>query len=357
MRYKFYLNSESAWDGMREAINAATKTIYWELYIFVDDAPTIRFLDLLKEKARQGVKVKIVLDSVGSFQFFNDMHRDLAAHGVELLFFNRLLPWWNPHRLRRWWFLRTHRKLLVIDGKVGFIGGVNVGKRYAGWHDLQLRLEGGIARSLVKSFARSYRLAGGRDRLYLPLKNHGEEITPAKVALLEHYPVSGRSYLRKFYKEKCAAAASRIVIATPYFVPHRWLMRVLKNAVARGVAVEVILPKTTDLGLLNLANAAFMELGARVGIKFFLFPEMIHAKALLVDDREGMVGSNNIDAMSFDYNLETSVTFSDEHMVGDLRTIIENWKALAVPYNPEGRKKNWREAALFWLVKILQPFL
>ncbi len=357
MSYKFYITSESAWDGMREAIAAAKKSIYWESYIFIDDAPTHRFLDLLKERARQGVKVKVVLDSIGSFQFWNDIRGNLAAHGIELLFFNRLLPWWNPHRLRRWWFLRTHRKLLVVDGQTGFIGGVNVGVQYAKWHDLHLRLEGAIVRRFVKSFARSYRLAGGRDRLYMPPKNHNERISPMKVALLEHYPAGGRSYLRKFYKEKCSAALRRIVIATPYFVPHRWLMRSLKKAIARGVSVEVILPGAGDLKLLNLANSAFMELGARIGIKFFLFPEMIHAKALLVDDQEGMVGSNNIDAMSFDYNLETSVIFSDEHMVGDLRTIIENWKTLSVPYRPETRKKRWHERALFWLVRMLQPFL
>ena len=83
---------------MREAIQAAQKSIYWELYIFYDDAPTHRFLDLLKERARAGVKVKIILDSLGSFQFFGNLQADLKSHGIELLYFNRLLPWWNPHR-------------------------------------------------------------------------------------------------------------------------------------------------------------------------------------------------------------------------------------------------------------------
>lgn len=174
---------------------------------------------------------------------------------------------------------------------------------------------------------------------------------------LEHYPAGGRSYLRRFYKEKCASALRRIVIATPYFVPHLWLMRSLKRAIARGVSVEVILPKTTDIKLLDLANTAFMELGAKAGIKFFLFPEMIHAKVLLVDDREGLVGSNNIDARGFDYNLEASVTFSDEQMVGDLRTIIENWKQAATPYQPKARQKSWYERLLVALVRMLQPFL
>mgnify|MGYP001568114928 CR=1 FL=1 len=357
MNYTFYTNSVAAFDGMQEALRVAITSIYWESYIFIDDVATHRFLDLLKEKATQGVSVKIVLDSVGSFQFFNAMQRDLASCGIELLFFNPLLPWRNPYRLRRWWFLRTHRKLLIIDGRVGFIGGVNIGKHYAGWHDLHLRLEGVFVRRFVVSFARSYRLSGGRDRLLLPSRNNVDPASFMNILFLDHSPFGGRSYLRRVYKAHCMAATRRIVIVTPYFVPHRWLMRALQRAIRRGVAVEVIMPKTTDSRLLNLANAVCRELGARRGIMFFLFPEMIHAKALLVDDREGIVGSNNIDALSFDYNLEASVSFSDEHMVGDLRTIIETWKQASTRYYPHAKKKSWYERALILLVKLLQPIL
>ena len=237
MKYKFYINSTTAWEAMREAISGATETIYWESYIFIDDVETYRFFDLLKERARAGVKVKVVLDSVGSFKFLGNLSEEMKKEGIELLYFNRLLPWWNPHRFRRWWLLRTHRKMLIVDGKIGFIGGVNVGKQYEKWHDLHLRISGNIVRRFVKAFSRSYRLCGGRDKLYFPPKKTENLSQKMNVLFLEHWPVGGRSFLKKFYKEKIAGASRKVILATPHFVPHSWLMREIKRAIKRGVEV------------------------------------------------------------------------------------------------------------------------
>jgi cardiolipin synthase len=357
MKYNFYTNSETAWDAMREAIRGAKKSIYWEIYIFYDDAPTHRFLDLLKEKAREGVKIKIILDSLGSFQFFGNLQRDLKSHSIELLYFHRLLPWWNPHRFRRWWLLRTHRKMLIVDGAIGFVGGVNIGRKYQKWQDLHLRIEGSIVRRFIKSFSRSYRICGGRDRLYFLPKKNEKFSEKMNVLFLEHWPVGGRSFLKKFYKEKIANASKSIIFATPYFIPHAWLMRALKKAIQRGINVQVILPQKTDIWLFDLANSVFMESGYRNGIKFFLLPEMIHAKALLVDEREGVVGSNNIDALSFDWNLEAGVAFGDPQMIADLRNILDNWKKNSIVYQePEGGRK-WYHGIVVWFIKLMQPLL
>ncbi len=339
------------------AIREAKRSIYWEVYIFIDDATAHHFLDLLKQKAREGVSVKIVLDSLGSFQIFGNLQAELKTYGIELLYFNRLLPWWNPQRFRRWWLLRTHRKLLVVDGLVGFVGGVNIGKRFAKWHDLHLRIEGAVVRRFVKSFAKSYRVCGGRDRLYFPPKKTEKFSEKMNVLFLEHWPVGGRSVLKKFYKEKIAAATQTIVIATPYFVPHGWLMGAIARAIKRGVRVEVILPRKTDLKLFDIANNVFIEWGFRMGIKFFILSEMIHAKALLVDEREGIVGSNNIDAMSFDYNLEAGVSFGDRKMVDDLKNILENWKANSIAYREPAGGRRWYHGIVVWMIKLIQPLL
>ncbi|MBI2406395.1 MAG: hypothetical protein HYV25_02325 [Candidatus Harrisonbacteria bacterium] len=158
------------------------------------------------------------------------------------------------------------------------------------------------------------------------------------------------------YKAACARAKKRIVIATPYFVPHHWLMKELKRAVRRGVAVEMVLPRSTDIRVLDIANKVFAGLGDKAGLKFFFVPDMIHAKALLIDDTEGMVGSNNIDARSFDYNVESSVSFRDEGMVKDLRGVLEHWKSVAKPYAPP-EPRRWYHAALELLFKLAQPIL
>lgn len=337
---------------MRKAIAVARTTIYWESYIFIDDELGRSFLELLKSAAARGVRVKLILDGVGSFTVFSSLANELAASGVEVLYFNRLLHWWNPARLRMGWFARTHRKLLVVDGVVGFVGGVNIGRHFRRWNDLQLEVRGNIVRSFTRSFAKSYRICGGGDRITIPPRR----ITAVDVAFLDHWPGTRKSVLKQYYKAACARAKQRIVIATPYFVPHHWLMRELKKAVRRGVAVEVILPRQTDLRVLNIANYIFAALGAEAGLSFFFTTEMIHAKAMLVDDKEGMVGSNNIDARSFDYNAESGAAFQDERMVGDLRAILERWERQAVPYVPAEHRR-WYEYVLRWIFKLAQPIL
>lgn len=354
MRYKFFTNSGAAWDAMKAAIFAAKKYIYLESYILEDDVEARRFLDVVREKSRAGVTVKIVADSLGSFELSSAVEADLKKDGVELVYFNRLLPWWNLNRFRRWWFLRTHRKILVVDGIMGFIGGVNIGGRFKNWEDLHLMItDAAIIRSLAKSFLKSYKISGGKDVLVIPRKS------PSKlnILLLDHWPIKRASHLKKFYKERCNAARGNIVIATPYFAPHLWLLKALKRAIGRGVVVQVILPKETDVGLLNLANRVFMDLGHHLGIKFYLLPQMIHAKALLIDERIGLVGSNNIDAQSFDYNAEASVAFEDSGMIGDLKLILENWKNHSELYKGNQEEKKWYHFIIAWAVKMLQPIL
>jgi len=354
MKYKFFTNSVEAWDAMRTSIAGAKKYIYLETYILEDDAEARRFLDILREKSREGVVVKIVADSFGSFELSSMAEADLKKDGVELMYFNRLLPWWNINRFRRWWFLRTHRKILVVDGSVGFIGGVNIGERFKHWEDLHLMVEdGAIVRSFAKSFLKSYKISGGKDVLIIPRKAPSN----MNILLLDHWPIKRATHLKRFYKQACKRAEKSIVIATPYFAPHLWLLRALKKAVKRGVAVHVILPRETDVGLLNIANRVFVDLGHHLGIKFYLLPQMIHAKALLVDEREGLVGSNNIDAQSFDYNAEASVAFEDSGMVGDLKLILDNWKSRSVFYSSGDTEKKWYHFLIVWAVKLIQPIL
>ncbi len=229
---------------------------------------------------------------------------------------------------------------------------MNVGKHFRGWDDLQLEVRGNIVRSFARSFAKSYRICGGSDRIVIPPR----VLTGVDAVFLDHWPAGRKNILKRYYKKSCVAAQKSIVIATPYFVPHHWLMKLLREAVRRGVVVEVILPQSTDAWLLDLANKVFAGLGVRAGLRFFVVPEMIHAKALLVDDKEGMVGSNNIDARSFDYNVESSVSFRDEGMVKDLRSVVEHWKGIAAAYAPPSPRR-WYHAVLEAFFKFVQPIL
>ena len=342
---------------MLEAVKSAKQSIYWESYSLYEDKDTYEFLNALKEKSRQGVRVKGVVDGFGGFWASSKTINDLRSTGIEVLFFNRLIPWWNRFSFRHWWFLRTHRKILIIDEQIVFTGGVNIGVWYGKWLDLQVRLTGVIVRHFLRTFAKVYKICGGEDKDVLHWINEKKKFRQLETWLLEHWPIKRKSVLRRYYKSRIASAKKQVLIVTPYFVPHFWFNNLLISAVKRGVNVEVVMPEKTDIRLAQMPNRIFADLLSRKGVKFFFTKEMIHAKVLIIDDREGMVGSNNIDAQSFDYNVEASVVFKRKDIVGNLNRIIENWKKIAEPFDFTQPSRKWYYPLLVFIARILQPIL
>lgn len=348
MKYKFFTRSDKAWAAMLEAIEQATKSIFLESFILSDDPETHRLLEALKTKARNGLKVKIVLDRAGSFWFGTIDRQAFTEAGAEVLVFHR-------------WINHTHRKLLIVDETIGFIGGVNIRGEYADWLDLHLRTTGILVKRLLSSFAKIYFLSGGRDVEVLKFRKWkfqklNASLHKAKTWLIERWPFYGRRALIKYYKKKCHEAKTKITIATPYFVPQRWLFTALKKAAKRGVKIEVIIPVHTDHWLVRWAHYYIAKNLSPI-INFFIIQEMNHAKVLLVDDHEGLVGSNNMDAQSFDFNLEASVIFQRKDMIGDIKTILNKWKAQSVPFSAAEFRRRWYDGIIEFLVKLIYPIL
>ncbi len=196
MKYLFYTTSESAWEGLYKTMQSATASIYMEMYIFVDDTPQAKdFISLLAEKARHGVRVRVVLDWFGSFGLSGSAQKKLRSAGVELLFFKKILR-------------RLHHKIVIVDEKVGFLGGVNIHKSARLWDDLLVRLEGPIVNSLTKSFRRIYKLCGGKD--YKIGHQKKEAILGAtRIWLFEHIPYLRKRRLRALLKLKKELFLSR----------------------------------------------------------------------------------------------------------------------------------------------------
>lgn len=331
MKYKFFKNSEETWREMFSAISGANKSVYWESYILNNDtSPYLNFFDLLKKKAREGVRVIVVLDGFGSvwFSMNDNLLREMRSAGVEVLF-------WND------WFHRIHKKILIIDEEVSFLGGVNVSHDHRKWHDLHLCIRGKrIVKNLLRSFAKSYHYAGGKDgRLNSLIKE--SKTTKAELWLLEHFPNAGKFLLKRYYSEKISLAREKVTIVTPYFAPKKWLIDLLRRTVDRGVVVEVLIPEEGDMAIAKISNKIFASDLSQYGIKFYLMKKMNHAKALLVDDRVGLLGSNNIDSQSFDFNIEASLSFERGDMVNDLRLIIDEWKKDSTPFEDEKHAYKW----------------
>lgn len=319
MRYKFFTNSERTWQAMFRAISSAKESVYLEMYIFQDDILLFDFLNLLKEKAKNGLRVRILLDSFGSAGLSKGAIATLRENGAELFFFSRFL-----HRM--------HRKILVVDERVAFIGGVNFHQVAWRWDDLVVEIKGKLVLSIIRSFAKVYAESGGKDPAVLA-QNKRVILDKTRTWLIEHFPFRKNLSLKKIYKKHLRKAEKNIILVTPYFMPKHWFIGVLHQAVLRGVRVEILVPKTTDIFIIDRVNYFYMFKLSKLGINFYLEPKMNHAKVMILDSKEGIVGSQNLDFLSFELNNEIGVFLKDLNAVKKLSLIVENWKKGAILFD------------------------
>jgi len=339
MLYKFFASSEKAWRAMFESMSKAQASIYLEMYIFADDVREFNFLKLLKERAKSGVQVKIILDSFGSSDLDEKTVARLKDAGAEVVFFSRF---WH----------RTHRKILVVDERTAFIGGVNFRQNMNKWADLVVRAEGRLVKSVSRSFAKAYVLSGGKDQSLVALN---KEIIShrAKTWLIEHFPVSKKFRLKKVYREALRNAERNILLVSPYFIPRRWLMRAMHQAVLRGIKVEALIPKATDHFLVDRMNYFFISKLSELGIMFYLEPTMNHAKTVIVDEKMAVIGSQNLDPISFEFNSEIGVFIKNPEAVHKLLTITNQWKNCSVLFDAKTYSPKWLDYLLQPLIRLL----
>ncbi len=314
------------------------------MYIFESNTVGYDFLSELIHKSESGVRVIVILDAIGSFGLATAEIERLRASGAEVLFFS-------------YWFKRTHRKILIVDEYTVFLGGVNISGKHAPWKDLQMRLTGkNVSRFALRTFARMYRDCGGQEPI-LRERKRPAFLKQTRLWFIEH-GVSGKKLtLKRYYEEHIDAAQRSIVLVTPYFIPHRWFIAHIHQAIIRGIHVEIVIPRHTDFMLIDRLNMHYLKLFSQLGATCYLAEEMNHAKAMIIDGREGIVGSHNLDALSFDWNAEASVFFDDPHMVADLEKIILDWKSHAFTLRTEHYPTRWYDVLLGYLLSFFQSVL
>ena len=343
MKSKLYTKSTEAWDAMLGAIDQAENSVLIEMYIFeADTAESHDFLGKLKRKSSEGVKIVIVADAFGS-KLLQKEADDLRGSGIEIIFFSH-------------WLRHIHRKILVVDGRTAFIGGVNIGKRFENWNDLHLRLGGAIVKRILKSFAYTYEMAGGKDEFVLAWRKRKFSYK-LRFWLVEHLPSRNIHTLRRHYAERILGAQKCVRIVTPYFAPPRWLISLLDDAIRRGIGVEILVPEKSDFPFADRINFHYMEKLHPLGIRPFLTKEMNHAKLLIIDDEEALIGSQNLDPLSFEINVEAGIFFKDKALIKELLDTYQNWKNDSVEFVPGRYKKRIVDYAIVLLVKIFYPVL
>ena len=354
-RARVYFTGRDLYENMLADIDCARQDIALEMYIFDDDAVGRRFRDALVRQATAGRKVRLVYDALGCLhvpaRFFESMRRS----GVQVTAFNpidarRLLRNWQ--RLDR----RNHRKLLVIDEQIAYLGGINISARLADWEDAHLRLEGPIVRSARASFEKVW---AGRYRFPLRRRHRPRYWYSHRSLLLDGFPAPRFSPMKRAHLHLFARARRRIRIAHAYLIPDRRMIRTLRRAIRRGVDVDVLVPAYSDVSAADWALRHVLGRLLRAGAQVrCLESPMMHTKAVIADDHAAIVGSANLNRTGLFRNLEIAVWTRDEHIVRPLAGRFEQLWQTAVPYTlaDEQRRGYWRRL-ISWLAYRLQYLL
>jgi cardiolipin synthase len=320
-------SGEMVFPAMLEAIAGAQRTIHLETYILKDDRVGVAFKDALLERARAGVVVRLLYDAVGSFELPDAFVDELKQGGVRVAEFHPIAPW----RPRRGFNQRDHMKILVVDGAVGFTGGINIGEEYdslesggGGWFDMHARVRGQIVGDLDALFVRTWWRAAG-ERL-LPDATQVDSPPPPHMlaSVIDNFGLRNRSRKRIAYLHAIRAARSRICLMNAYFLPDFSLRLALRAAAARGVRVDVIVPEVSDVQVVQLAMRHLFPGLLRGGIHLHEWPaRMMHAKTGVIDGSWSTIGSYNIDRRSLFHNLEASVVVADTAFGARMQRIFD----------------------------------
>jgi len=317
----------TAFRRLEEAVRGARRAVWAEYYLIGNDATGKAFLDLLAARARDGLDVRLLYDAIGSLHLDRgriDAIRGAGGHAEPFLTMNPFRRRWAVH-------LRNHRKLVVVDGELGFTGGMNMGDEYSGrarrkglahFRDSHLAIEGPAVGDLAHIFAEDWSLATGH-RIApraLPVPLEGSCV----VAVIPSGPDQDYNASGMVHFAGMASARERCWLTTPYFVPDGPTVRALESAALRGVDVRVLLPARQDVHVVARAARSYYPRLLNAGVRIFEYqPSMLHTKTMVVDGALALVGSANVDFRSFRLNFELGALVDSAEFARELEARFE----------------------------------
>jgi cardiolipin synthase len=350
-------------DAMAEAIAAAEREVLFEMYWFASDATGWRFAHALMAAATRGLTVRVVYDAVGSIGTDEAIFASLRAAGCEVHEYHPIAPWRERHRWGRVGH-RNHRKLLVVDGEIAMIGGVNVADQWAreeegggGWRDDLVAIAGPAVPAVREIFVRCW----GTLSAPVDESDAGEafDVGDAKTRVLANHYRDERKVIRGAYLERIAAAQRSIYIANSYFVPDRRIRRALTDAAARGVDVRVLVPGINDVPIVAIASRAFYSSLLRGGVRIYEWQgPVMHAKTAVIDASWLTIGTFNLDARSLNYNLEINAMIEDDSLgeAAEARFLEDLGEAREVRY-AAWRLRPWTDRLIEGFVALFAGWL
>lgn len=313
-RVGIFSNGKEMFESLLADLEDAQHFIHLQFYIIKDDSTGLRLAEVLEKKAREGVAVRVIYDDIGSMGLTRSkMVKRLRTAGVQIYPFSRVV--FPPFATRINW--RNHRKVVAIDGKVGYIGGMNVADRYMeigekarGWRDCHLRITGNAVGALQYSFAVDWNFMGNEllvESVYSTNDKRNDTELEGAVQLITSGPTSKWSNIELMMLNAISSARKRVLLVTPYFLPTESLLRALQAAALAKVNVRIMMPEHSDSVILTYASRSYVDECLRAGIKMYLYKGgMLHSKFMVVDDEIATVGSTNFDFRSFEHNFEAN---------------------------------------------------
>lgn len=366
----FYFTGREALDAMYSAIEGASSHIHLQSYIFEDDKTGGRFATLLMRKASEGVEVRVIYDGLGSMHLKKDFVAKMEAAGIEMLCFAKITLPLPTAKLN----YRNHRKILVVDGKTGFLGGVNIADRYyygnelGEWHDTHMKIAGESVFSMQTSFLldryfilnRKIR----RKKKYYPqieLGRPGEQPHEREIATqtLSCGPDSNWATIMQCFFSAINLASRHIYIVSPYFTPNESILNAIKVAALGNIDVRLMLPEKSDTKLAHFSTMSYVGELLEAGVKIYFFKKGFnHSKVMCVDGEFSIVGSANMDMRSFEHNFEILSVIYDKESTSVVETqflkdIRECREITPAKWSRRGRRQRVAES----IARLCSPLL
>lgn len=328
--YVFYDDPWQYYNVMLEDIARATKCIYIETYKYGNGNIGERFRDVLTKKAAEGVEVKILIDSWGA-RVSHSFFKELINFGGEVRFFMKIRFFWDfftkNHR-------RNHRKMLIVDDQITYLGSANIAGHSLNWRESMLRLDDlSMNKHLKKIFFEDFSLY---NRYVFKKPALTRLISSSGFDIIREVPSITSQKIKKRYENLIKNARQRVVIETPYFLPGFLLRKAMTDAAKRGVDVTVIIPKNSDVHMVDLVRSRYLGMLHKNGVNFRLYhPQKLHAKLMLVDGETFSLGSANFDYRSFRYQHEIILVGKHKEILVQLKDHISKSLASSASFDYE----------------------
>ena len=353
--WTLYNSNEDAWSAMLADCAKAEKSIELEQFIYVADEIGQKLIDICAKRAAAGVKVRFLWDAGGSFSFFgSNIVADLRKKGIELVFWKTLIPSYYKFQDFRSWYLRNHRRTLVIDGEIGYTGSICMRKEGFEWRDTNARFEGPIVAEMENAFERMW--ARAKKQKPLPKRFFAND---PEFRYVTSYPAPGRRHIYSELTQAIRDAENSIDITTPYFIPPHRVIRLLKSSVKRGVQVRLILPSETDDYIIDLACRSYFTNLLEGGVKIFQYKgNILHGKSSIIDGKWSTVGTLNLDYGSLLYNFEANIISKNTEFAAGLSVLFEEDLKVSKELNlPEWKRRSFMQKLGEFSTKLIRKML